>query len=223
MRLFPYIQFFRHWKTARISELIQIKVCAAAVCVDVMPSANFGFSTLSSSFSICLVPISCTVFLDICRLCLAFQLQGPGIHPRHCVIAHTEGVVTVTPSHQEAEIFVENNRIFDTTILQHGSLVRFGRHHAFRFVEPAGMSEGHVHQNLPSMTSRDTGYPLEYSDRLVEEEDPGRPHDGGYDVTGHHGAPPSLNQRLDQPSPPIPGGRGDPILPAVLEFWEERE
>lgn len=52
------------------------------------------------------------------------------------MIAHTEGVVTVTPSHQEAEIYLDGCRVYDTTILQHGALVRFGRHHTFRFLEP---------------------------------------------------------------------------------------
>lgn len=38
--------------------------------------------------------------------------------PRHCVIAHTEGIVTVTPCSREAETFVNGQRIFETTILQ---------------------------------------------------------------------------------------------------------
>lgn len=61
------------------------------------------------------------------------QLSGPGVLARHCVIAHTEGVVTVTPSQPEAETYVDGARVFDTTLLQHGATVRFGRSHLFRF------------------------------------------------------------------------------------------
>ncbi len=59
------------------------------------------------------------------------------VHPRHCVVAHTEpGVVTVTPSHPEAETYVNDQRIVETTFLNHGCTVRFGRSHAFRFLDP---------------------------------------------------------------------------------------
>ena len=34
--------------------------------------------------------------------------QAPYLFPRHCVLAHTEGIVTITPSHREAETFVNN-------------------------------------------------------------------------------------------------------------------
>lgn len=46
------------------------------------------------------------------------QLNGPNIQPRHCVIAHTEGIVTVTPCSRDAETYVNGQRIFETTILQ---------------------------------------------------------------------------------------------------------
>lgn len=46
------------------------------------------------------------------------QLNGPNIQPRHCVIAHTEGIVTVTPCSRDAETYVDGQRIFETTILQ---------------------------------------------------------------------------------------------------------
>ena len=35
----------------------------------------------------------------------------PFTHPRHCVIANTETVVTVTPNHPEAETYVNGQRI----------------------------------------------------------------------------------------------------------------
>ena len=60
------------------------------------------------------------------------QLFGPGIQPRHCVIAHTEGVVTATPCSIHAETFVNNVRIYETAMLQSGSLIRFGKMHTFQ-------------------------------------------------------------------------------------------
>lgn len=62
---------------------------------------------------------------------------GPTILPHHAVIANIEGVVTVTPTSEEAECYVEGMRIHETTVLQHGKVVRFGHHHAFRFLDPA--------------------------------------------------------------------------------------
>ena len=44
--------------------------------------------------------------------------QNPFLYPRHCVLALTDSLVTVTPSDREAETFVNQKRIFDTTIVQ---------------------------------------------------------------------------------------------------------
>ncbi len=74
------------------------------------------------------------------------QLYGPDIHPRHCVVAHTEGIVTVTPTSNEAETYVENQRIYETTMLQHDMVVRFGKGFIFRFIDP--LFEEVSHQNL---------------------------------------------------------------------------
>ncbi|CAG0912478.1 unnamed protein product [Notodromas monacha] len=63
------------------------------------------------------------------------QIFGPSIQPRHCVIAHMEGIVTVTPCSRDAETYVNGQRIYDTTLLQHGAVVRFGRVHTFRFLD----------------------------------------------------------------------------------------
>ncbi|GLG95429.1 Putative actin filament-binding protein afadin [Gryllus bimaculatus] len=67
----------------------------------------------------------------------SLQLFGPNVHPRHCVIAHTEGIVTVTPCSRDAETYVNGQRIYETTILQHGAVVKFGRIHNFRFLDPS--------------------------------------------------------------------------------------
>ena len=49
---------------------------------------------------------------------------GPFLFPHHCTLAHTldptvgAPIVTITPSNRDAETFVNQKRIFDTTILQ---------------------------------------------------------------------------------------------------------
>ncbi|XP_021958494.1 afadin isoform X3 [Folsomia candida] len=60
-------------------------------------------------------------------------LQLAGLRPRHCVIANTEGIVTLTPSSRDSDIYVNGQRIYETTMLQHGAIIRFGRTHYFRF------------------------------------------------------------------------------------------
>jgi len=67
----------------------------------------------------------------------SLQLFGPNVQPRHCVIAHTEGIVTVTPCSGNAETYVNGQRIYETTILQNGAIVKFGRIHNFRFIDPS--------------------------------------------------------------------------------------
>jgi len=69
-------------------------------------------------------------------------LQLAGLRPRHCVIASTEGIVTVTPSSRDADIYVNGQRIYETTILQHGAIIRFGRTYYFRFAQ-RGSPTGH--------------------------------------------------------------------------------
>ena len=64
------------------------------------------------------------------------QLYGNDIKPRHCLIAHTAGVVTVTPASKEALTFVDGQVIHDTTMLQHGMTVKFGNKHFYRFIDP---------------------------------------------------------------------------------------
>ncbi|CAH0775210.1 unnamed protein product [Bemisia tabaci] len=79
------------------------------------------------------------------------QLFGPNIQPRHCVIAHTEGIVTVTPCSRDAETYVNGQRIYETTILHNGAIVKFGRIHNFRFLDPC--YEERTRQRLDSSRS----------------------------------------------------------------------
>lgn len=69
---------------------------------------------------------------------IKFQIHGPNIQPCHCVLGLVEKdrVVTVTPNSPESETHVNNQRISQTTTLQNGMTVRFGKLHVFRFIDP---------------------------------------------------------------------------------------
>lgn len=67
---------------------------------------------------------------------IALQLYGPHIQPRHCVITNTDGVTSLTPCHADAHTYVNGQRIHQTTILTHGSLVKFGHSNTYRFLDP---------------------------------------------------------------------------------------
>lgn len=69
---------------------------------------------------------------------IIYQIHGPNIQPCHCVLGLVEkdGVVTVTPNSPESETHVNNQRISETTTLQNGMTIRFGKLHVFRFIDP---------------------------------------------------------------------------------------
>ena len=123
----------------------------------------------------------------------SIQLFGPGIHPRHCVLAHTEGMVTLTPCSPQAETYVNGQRLSETTLLQHGCVIRFGRNaYQFRFIDPPS-----EFRTRPASTA------LNYEK-----------------FTGQQQPPRAVSTTPSAVAPP-PGT--DPILPAVLELPEEVE
>ncbi|XP_030051785.1 afadin isoform X3 [Microcaecilia unicolor] len=67
----------------------------------------------------------------------SIQLFGPGIQSHHCDLTSMDGVVTVTPRNIDADIYVEGQRISETTMLQSGMKVQFGSSHVFKFVDPS--------------------------------------------------------------------------------------
>ncbi|XP_071440496.1 uncharacterized protein [Hetaerina americana] len=124
----------------------------------------------------------------------SLQLFGPNVQPRHCVVAHTEGIVTVTPCSRDAETYVNGQRIYETTILQNGAVVKFGRIHNFRFLDPSFEDRTSRQRHDSSRQGHD------YSDRPSSNYE-------RYPVLPSQSKPPS--------------GASDPILPAALEFREE--
>ncbi len=62
-----------------------------------------------------------------------FPLHAPDIMHQHCVIANMEGAVTITPSSSQSLVLVDGQRITETTVLKHGSVVCFGKMLPFEF------------------------------------------------------------------------------------------
>ena len=137
----------------------------------------------------------------------------PFIHPRHCVVAHTEpGIVTVTPCHPEAETYVNGQRIVETTFLSHGCTVRFGRNHVFRFLDPA--------QDMRTASSVTLPNPEAYANYAHY---PG-PNGTNPRMNGNgNGYRPEVSPMGSAMTPVAGAGGRDNILPAVLEFREETE
>uniref|UniRef100_A0A8D8LU77 Afadin n=1 Tax=Cacopsylla melanoneura TaxID=428564 RepID=A0A8D8LU77_9HEMI len=166
----------------------------------------------------------------------SLQLFGPNIQPRHCVIAHTEGIVTVTPCSREAETFVNGQRIFETTILQHGATVKFGRIHNFKFIDPC-FEERNRQRHDYSYDSRqcstsvhegsETPAPHNYEttfDVHGNVETRSTSSQGNRDDTRSQRSIESSRDSHNRSSTYERYSRGtDPILPAVLEIREETE
>ena len=138
-------------------------------------------------------------------------VQLAGLLPRHCVLAHTEGVVTVTPCDPRAEVVVNGQRAVETTILQHGAMLRFGRS-VWRFIDPgavaAAQGGGRIVGGGPSQGSL------------------GRHGGSTATLPGDQSWGPGMRSSTANYAayPPQTAPRGqDAILPAVLEFREDTE
>ncbi|XP_073971108.1 adherens junction formation factor afadin isoform X5 [Rhodnius prolixus] len=182
----------------------------------------------------------------------SLQLFGPNIQPRHCVIAHTEGIVTVTPCSRDAETYVNGQRIYETTILQNGATVKFGRIHNFRFLDPchdervrqrhdssrsphdysydrqsgrdetSSLSVG----NGPTTTSTPSGNPLNYETTFDVDgnvETRSTSSQGNKDDTRSQRSVSSSREGNRLSNYERYARGNDPILPAVLEIREETE
>ncbi|XP_076674496.1 adherens junction formation factor afadin isoform X4 [Andrena cerasifolii] len=94
-------------------------------------------------------------------------LTGSTVMPRHCVIAFTENIVTLTPCSRDAHTYVNNQRIHQTTILQNGAIIKFGRLHTFRFIDPA--PDERIRQRPDSGRQFEYGYERRSPDLTSQE------------------------------------------------------
>nr|XP_022907199.1 afadin isoform X2 [Onthophagus taurus] len=159
---------------------------------------------------------------------IALQLYGPHIQPRHCVITNTDGVTSLTPCHADAHTYVNGQRIHQTTILAHGSLIKFGNSNTYRFLDPSQEDRS----RHPGFVDNTRIY--DRSPRALSPIDHNRENfettfdlEGNVETVSTASGPREDNRSLGSSSENRVGGmdrypRGhDPILPAVLEFPEE--
>ncbi|XP_078617983.1 afadin-like isoform X11 [Branchiostoma floridae x Branchiostoma japonicum] len=160
------------------------------------------------------------------------QLFSPNVKPRHCVIANMEGVVTVTPTNHDAETYVNGQRIYETTMLQHNSVVRFGKMHTFRFCEPVPVEKSQGGRPDVTQSSPRRG-PTEQSSPSSGQAN----FETTFDVDGHietvsspvsKTPPRGLQERpVDVPNEHMPPVRSnipfETVLPASIEYRDSTE
>ncbi|CAG9535273.1 unnamed protein product [Cercopithifilaria johnstoni] len=71
-------------------------------------------------------------------------LDGRYIRPRHAVINYQDGVVTITPSDQNAYVEVDNQRISQTIALRDGNIIGIGHSHMFRYLSAWDAEKMHM-------------------------------------------------------------------------------
>ncbi|CAF5120183.1 unnamed protein product, partial [Rotaria sp. Silwood1] len=62
-----------------------------------------------------------------------FFIDGVGIDRDHCTIHNQNGIVTLTP---RGEIWLNGKLVSTPFVLQHGSMICFGRNSTFRYCDP---------------------------------------------------------------------------------------
>lgn len=126
-------------------------------------------------------------------------LPGPMVMPRHCVIAFTENIVTLTPCSRDAHTYVNNQRIHQTTILQNGAIIKFGRMHTFRFIDPA--PEERTRQRHDSNKQIDYAYDRRSPDATSQDVSSEKFHPGSGAPNGGGQIPGQAQERATPSSP----------------------
>ncbi|KYM83311.1 Afadin [Atta colombica] len=126
-------------------------------------------------------------------------LPGPMVMPRHCVIAFTENIVTLTPCSRDAHTYVNNQRIHQTTILQNGAIIKFGRMHTFRFIDPA--PEERIRQRHDSNKQIDYSYDRRSPDATNQDVSSEKFHPGSGTPNGGGQIPGQAQERATPSSP----------------------
>ncbi|XP_018404820.1 PREDICTED: afadin [Cyphomyrmex costatus] len=127
------------------------------------------------------------------------MLPGPTVMPRHCVIAFTENIVTLTPCSRDAHTYVNNQRIHQTTILQNGAIIKFGRMHTFRFIDPA--PEERIRQRHDSNKQIDYAYDRRSPDATSQDVSSEKFHPGSGTPNGGGQIPGQAQERVAPSSP----------------------
>ena len=166
------------------------------------------------------------------------HLVGGNIQPKHCTITYLDGIVTVTPdSEAEAETFVNNLKITDSYILRHGMLVRFGKLHAFNFIDPT--FEKKKNQLSPDLLNQmqnsrltsinNNGYLNEHQHLQQQQQQHNNENEDQLSNYSKASKKSDNQQQIEnqqqQQSATVHQQlkKCEAILPAVLELWEETE
>lgn len=94
------------------------------------------------------------------------ELFGSHILPRHCVITNMDGIVSVERTSSDAEIYVDGRRVYESTKLNHGSIIKFGRLHTFKFCDPAFEEKAKQNSPVPDTSGVSSGHSVTDTDSL---------------------------------------------------------
>jgi hypothetical protein len=83
------------------------------------------------------------------------QLTGALVALDHCVIKNEKGTVTISPSDEAAQTFVNGNLITSATVLHHGDRVVVGGDHYFRFNHPVEVAKRGIQRSESGLVARD--------------------------------------------------------------------
>ncbi|XP_033229120.1 afadin-like [Belonocnema kinseyi] len=129
-------------------------------------------------------------------------LTGPTVMPKHCIIAYNDNTVTLTPSSRDAHTYVNNQMIHHTTILQNGAIVKFGRMHTFRFIDP--IPEDRIRQRHDSNRQLDYAYDRRSPDATSQEVSSEKYRSGSGTPNGGPGSNPPSPTKSAATSPRSP-------------------
>ncbi|XP_018300950.1 uncharacterized protein cno [Mycetomoellerius zeteki] len=167
-------------------------------------------------------------------------LPGPTVMPRHCVIAFTENIVTLTPCSRDAHTYVNNQRIHQTTILQVRPFLQSGCSPVYSYFDVSsekfhpgsgtpnggGQIPGQAQERAtPSSPSKSAVAAVRSPRSPTHPPEPTHNYETTFDLDGNvETASLSSSRDGNRLSQYDRQPRGtDPILPAVLEFLEETE
>ena len=77
-----------------------------------------------------------------------FYIDGVGIDRDHCTIHNQNGIVTLTP---RGEVWLNGKLVSSPFVLQHGSLICFGRNSTFRYCDPQFVHKTAIKSSKPQI------------------------------------------------------------------------
>ncbi|CAJ0944381.1 unnamed protein product, partial [Mesorhabditis belari] len=156
-------------------------------------------------------------------------LEAVGVKNRHCVITFEEGVVTITPSSQDAHIEVNDHRIIQTAILNDRDVIRLGADCFLRYLHSRTNAQIESHFTPRSSLSTNLDQ-IRLSVSSMGSTTQNAPHHDQHGQSGDHARPiyetayrvPSNNHNNNHLIDGLPIPQGPPMVIQVNDYsvWD---